>query len=392
MARVGRLVRTGRTDRPFLAVRSEINGGMRRVSLFFREYRGGVDARRRRRDTPAARPADWTRSALGQTGQGSCGESKGMVGGGWRSLEKALVTRNRGGVFAGLEEDGCSGGWGRRGTSLGAQGRYGECFPAVKLTGGRLPRSVDGGPRDGGYGARWPGYLRPNRPNQRTGGHKGKVRGLTGRWLVDADVRKEALRGWVVGVEEENVGEARCCIGSDRWRFKWTRGTARRSSSGSEELRAWRGSTRGDLVAPGGGQRRKAMAAGLVGSRGKWKGGSGMAVLRAREGERSSLRALALSGEGRRGVVIRTVEVAQTGTGRRVASEGGERGRRQGGGSGQWPWRSARGLEARRQWAQAPNRGEGDCAGYAVMAHGERSCSPVSVSHMAGWDLGSASV
>jgi len=24
------------------------------------------------------------------------------------------------------------------------------------LTGGRLPRSVDGGPRDGGYGARWP--------------------------------------------------------------------------------------------------------------------------------------------------------------------------------------------------------------------------------------------
>src|SRR5207244_7830131 len=37
MARVGRLVRTGRTDRPFLAVRSEINGSMRRVSLFFRE-------------------------------------------------------------------------------------------------------------------------------------------------------------------------------------------------------------------------------------------------------------------------------------------------------------------------------------------------------------------
>ena len=35
---------------------------------------------------------------------------------------------------------------------------------------------------------------------------------------------------------------------------------------------------------------------------------------------------LALSGEGRRGVVVRTVEVSQTGTGRRVASEGGERG------------------------------------------------------------------
>jgi len=104
------------------------------------------------------------------------------------------------------------------------------------------------------------------------------------------------------------------------------------------------------------------------------------------------VRVLALSGEGRRGVVVRTVEVAQTGTGRRVASEGGERGRRQGGGSGQWPWRSARGLKARRQWAQAPNRGEGDCAGYAVMVHGERSCSPASVGHMARWDLGSASV
>ena len=82
-------------------------------------------------------------------------------------------------------------------------------------------------------------------------------------------------------------------------------------------------------------------------------------------------------------VEMRTVEVSQTGTGRRVASEGGERGRRQGGGSGQWPWRSARGLEARRQWAQAPNRGEGDCAGYAVMARGERSCSPVSAGQLA---------
>src|SRR6266540_5250870 len=124
------------------------------------------------------------------------------------------------------------------------------------------------------------------------------VRWLTEWWLVDVDVRKEALRGWVVGVKEEDVGEARCRVGSDRWCFKWTRGTARRSSSGSEELRAWRGSTRGDIVAPGGGQRRKAMAAGLVGSRGKWKGGSGMVVLRTREGERSSLRVLALSGEG----------------------------------------------------------------------------------------------
>ena len=84
------------------------------------------------------------------------------------------------------------------------------------------------------------------------------MRWLTEWWLVDVDVRKEALRGWVIGVKEEDIGEA-------RWHFNWTRGTARRSSSGSEELRAWRGSARGDLEAPGGGQRRKAMAAGLVG-------------------------------------------------------------------------------------------------------------------------------
>jgi len=33
------------------------------------------------------------------------------------------------------------------------------------------------------------------------------VRGLTGRWRIDVDVRKEALRGGVVGEEEEDVGE-----------------------------------------------------------------------------------------------------------------------------------------------------------------------------------------
>ena len=38
-------------------------------------------------------------------------------------------------------------------------------------------------------------------------GYKGEVRGLTGRWRVDADVRKVALRGGVDGAEEEDVGE-----------------------------------------------------------------------------------------------------------------------------------------------------------------------------------------
>ena len=33
------------------------------------------------------------------------------------------------------------------------------------------------------------------------------MRRLTEGWLVDVDVRKEALRGGVVGAEEEDVGE-----------------------------------------------------------------------------------------------------------------------------------------------------------------------------------------
>ncbi len=107
---VGQFGPAERTGRSWPSDRRS-TAGMRRASLFFREYRGGVDARRRWRNTPTARPADWTRSALGQTEQGSCGESNVMVGWGWRSSEKALATRNRGGVFAGLEEDGCSGGY-----------------------------------------------------------------------------------------------------------------------------------------------------------------------------------------------------------------------------------------------------------------------------------------
>ena len=87
-----------------------------------------------------------------------------------------------------------------------------------------------------------------------------------------------------------------------------------------------------------------------LGSRRKRRGGSGVAVLRAREGERSSLRVLALSGEGRRGVVVRTVEVAQTGTGRRVASEGGERG-------GDRAEERANGLDAPRVVSRRGDRG-----------------------------------
>ena len=39
------------------------------------------------------------------------------------------------------------------------------------------------------------------------------MRRLTGWWLIDVDVREEALRGGVVGAEEEDVGEARCSVG-----------------------------------------------------------------------------------------------------------------------------------------------------------------------------------
>ena len=75
-----------------------------------------------------------------------------------------------------------------------------------------------------------------------------------------------------------------------------------------------------------------------------------MAVLRARERERSSLRVLALNGEGRRGVVVRMVEVSQTGTGRRVASEGGERG-------GDRAEERANGLDAPRVVSRRGDRG-----------------------------------
>src|SRR5438105_3664114 len=49
--------------------------------------------------------------------------------------------------------------------------------------------------------------------------HQGEVKRLTEWWLVDVDARKEALRGGVVGAKEEDVDEARCRVGSGRWRF-----------------------------------------------------------------------------------------------------------------------------------------------------------------------------
>ena len=54
--------------------------GMRRASFFFREYQGGVDAWRWLRNTPAARPADSTRSARGKIGRDWPGEPTGVVG------------------------------------------------------------------------------------------------------------------------------------------------------------------------------------------------------------------------------------------------------------------------------------------------------------------------
>ncbi len=51
------------------------------------------------------------------------------------------------------------------------------------------------------------GYLRPNRLIERAREQQREVRRLTEGWLIDADARKEALRGGVVGVEQEDVGE-----------------------------------------------------------------------------------------------------------------------------------------------------------------------------------------
>src|SRR5438132_10442483 len=79
------------------------------------------------------------------------------------------------------------------------------------MTGWRLPRSVDGGPRDGGYGARWPGYLGPNRLIEKAWEQQREVRRLTGWWFVDVDVRK-----------------GRSAVGSSAWRRKTSRGSMQR--------------------------------------------------------------------------------------------------------------------------------------------------------------------
>src|SRR5947207_2813114 len=62
---------------------------MHRILFFFREHRRGVDARRRRRDTPAARPADSIQSAPGKTERGGEEESRGGVGFDRRAREVA---------------------------------------------------------------------------------------------------------------------------------------------------------------------------------------------------------------------------------------------------------------------------------------------------------------
>src|SRR6266540_7227799 len=94
MARVGRPVRTGRTDWPFLAVRSEINGGDSSASFssFRRDCSGGYGGERWR-GSPEARPTDGKGSALGEKGRGGLRESKGTVGLVGGSPEKRSATR-----------------------------------------------------------------------------------------------------------------------------------------------------------------------------------------------------------------------------------------------------------------------------------------------------------
>ena len=72
------------------------------------------------------------------------------------------MTRNRGGVFAGLEEEGRSSGYFRRGSGLRASTSYGECFASVNLAGAALQWALHGELRNGDHGDRGWTYLQPD--------------------------------------------------------------------------------------------------------------------------------------------------------------------------------------------------------------------------------------
>src|SRR5436189_5091856 len=113
--------------------------GMRRASFFFREYRGGVGARRTAAEHAGGATGRWDSVGLGRNGARETWQTYWFGRHHRRSNGNWPATRG-GGETVGLHRDGGSSGWCRQGTSLGARGRYGEGFPSVKMTERRLPR------------------------------------------------------------------------------------------------------------------------------------------------------------------------------------------------------------------------------------------------------------
>ena len=182
---------------------------------------------------------------LGEKGRGSRGKSNGTVGWGWGSPEKASATRNRGGVFAGLEEEGRSGARLRLGSGQGASRDYGESFAQTNSAGASLQWALHGEPRGGGYGDCGWAILRPNRPIKKAGEHQWVVAKLTVLRVVEEEGRgglSTVSRRWREVEEDAVVGES---FGLDERRLGWlqdfvtevpARGIGRRRALGEELL------------------------------------------------------------------------------------------------------------------------------------------------------------
>src|SRR5438128_1952439 len=68
--------------------------GMRRAAFFFKSTEEGRTLGEQWQSTPAVRPAETSRSALGKTGRGGLRKSKGTVGLVGESPEKGSATRD----------------------------------------------------------------------------------------------------------------------------------------------------------------------------------------------------------------------------------------------------------------------------------------------------------
>ena len=104
------------------------------------------------------------------------------------STEKGLAAKGyRGGIFAGLEEEGRSDGYLRRGSGRGVSRVYGECFAQANSAGATLQRWLHGEHRGGGNGVGGPGYLRSNRLIEGACEHQWRVAKLTVLRVVEEE-------------------------------------------------------------------------------------------------------------------------------------------------------------------------------------------------------------